>query len=313
MTTRKKPPTLNVTPSISKTEPDGHISINQNQDRVQLSLRSGASTTILLHGATVISWTISSKELLFLSTASALDGSTPVRGGIPLVFPVFGPPPAGTAVEKLPQHGFARNSKWELLGRTEESDDVISVDLGLGPEGLDEETKEKWGYQFGLIYTITLTKDALETKILVQNTEEEKSFDFNLLFHNYLRVPDISTISISGLTNLTYRDKIANGAESTEQNEELKITSAVDRVYKSVPGDVIVKSDGAPLFTVTKDGLDDTVVWNPWETGTASIKDFEPKDGYKQMICVEAGSVATWQSLEAGATFEGGVRVQAHL
>lgn len=33
--------------------------------------------------------------------------------------------------------------------------------------------------------------------------------------------------------------------------------------------------------------------------------DFEPKNGFKEMICVEAGQVSGWQKLEAGETFEG--------
>lgn len=41
---------------------------------------------IHLHGATVISWTHCGKELLFLSSKALLDGSKPIRGGIPLVF-----------------------------------------------------------------------------------------------------------------------------------------------------------------------------------------------------------------------------------
>jgi glucose-6-phosphate 1-epimerase len=47
------------------------------------------------------------------------------------------------------------------------------------------------------------------------------------------------------------------------------------------------------------------VVWNPW-TDASSISDFAPVDGYKNMICVEAGAVNGWQKLEAGETWEGG-------
>ncbi|KAF3941158.1 hypothetical protein ABW19_dt0203652 [Dactylella cylindrospora] len=311
MVDKKKPQPLTV-PSASATEPDGHISIAQTSDRVTLSLRSGATATILLYGATIISWKINSKELLWLSTASSLDGSKPVRGGIPLVFPVFGPPPAGTPVEKLAQHGFARSSRWELMGRSEESDESVRVDFGLSSEGLDDETKAKWPYTFGLLYSVTLTKETLETKMVVQNPGEE-TFDFNILFHTYLRIPDITKLTVSGLSGLTYRDKTQNHAEITESSDAIAITSQTDRVYVSAPGSVIVSSDGAPLFTVTKEGLNDVVLWNPYEDGVEKIEDWEPKEGYKEMVCVEAGSVAGWQSLEGGAAWEGGVVHKAHL
>lgn len=57
--------------------------------------------------------------------------------------------------------------------------------------------------------------------------------------------------------------------------------------------------------------MNEVVVWNPWEDGVQVIGDFAPKDGYKEMICVEAGAVKGWQKLEAGETWEGGQAVIA--
>lgn len=52
-----------------------------------VELKKGTDTVkIHLHGATVISWCVEGKELLFLSSKALLDGSKPIRGGIPLVF-----------------------------------------------------------------------------------------------------------------------------------------------------------------------------------------------------------------------------------
>lgn len=42
--------------------------------------------TIYLHGATVTSWKVDGKELLFLSSKAVLNGSKAIRGGIPIVF-----------------------------------------------------------------------------------------------------------------------------------------------------------------------------------------------------------------------------------
>lgn len=59
---------------------------------------------------------------------------------------------------------------------------------------------------------------------------------------------------------------------------------------------------------MVRDNLNQVVVWNPW-TGAKDIGDFKPVDGYKKMICVEAGAVKGWLSLDQGETFEGGVTV----
>lgn len=52
------------------------------------------------------------------------------------------------------------------------------------------------------------------------------------------------------------------------------------------------------------------MVWNPW-VDAKSIGDFAPADGYKNMICVEAGAVKGYQKLEAGETWEGGQVISA--
>ncbi|KAK6521290.1 hypothetical protein TWF506_001514 [Arthrobotrys conoides] len=313
MATRRKPSILDIGSAATKeAKSHGSITISEDSESVVLSLVSGASAKVLLFGATVVSWKIQDRELLWLSEASALDGSKAVRGGIPLVFPVFGPPPEGTAVEKLPQHGFARTSKWNLLGRAEDEEGSVRVDFGLSSESLDEETKAKWPYEFGLIYSVTLRETSLETKILVQNPGSG-AFDFNVLFHTYLRIPDVSTIGVQGLNSLTYRDKTLGGSEHQESSEVIKITSQTDRVYKSAPDSITVSDSDKPLYTVTKSGLEDVVLWNPYSDGVEKIGDWQPKEGYKNMVCVEAGSVAQWQSLEPQSTWEGGVTHKAHL
>lgn len=45
----------------------------------------------------------------------------------------------------------------------------------------------KWDYQFGLTYSVTLSSDNLETSLVVRNTGE-KNYEFNVLFHTYLKV-----------------------------------------------------------------------------------------------------------------------------
>ena len=59
-----------------------------NSDLIELK-NGPDSAKIHLHGATLISWCRSGKELLFLSSKALLDGSKPIRGGIPLVFRKF--------------------------------------------------------------------------------------------------------------------------------------------------------------------------------------------------------------------------------
>ena len=69
---------------------------------------------------------------------------------------------------------------------------------------------------------------------------------------------------------------------------------------------VVVSEAGEEAFRVVRDGLRDVVVWNPWTDKAAAMADFAPKDGWRHMLCVEAGAVRSWTRLEPGETFEGG-------
>jgi glucose-6-phosphate 1-epimerase len=119
---------------------------------------------------------------------------------------------------------------------------------------------------------------------------------------------DISAVSVSGLESSPCIDKIAK-TTTTSPPSALSITSPTDRVYTPAGGPstpIIVSEGGKTKFTVVRDNMNEVVVWNPWADGVQIIGDFEPKEGYKEMICVEAGAVKGWQKLEAGETWEGG-------
>lgn len=81
----KKPAAIPVTSSLPQP------TLNMSEDRVDAALPSGESVSISFHGATVTSWKLADgEEQLFLSEKAHLDGSKPIRGGIPIVFPVSG-------------------------------------------------------------------------------------------------------------------------------------------------------------------------------------------------------------------------------
>ena len=52
---------------------------------------------------------------------------------------------------------------------------------------LSDAFKKAWSYEFGLVYSVTLSKDSLETTLHVRNTGE-KPFDFQTLLHTYFKV-----------------------------------------------------------------------------------------------------------------------------
>jgi len=311
----KKPSALSTTPGPA---PQAQVNITHSQSRVSAVLPTGESVEILLYGATIISWKDKSgKEQLWLSESAKLDGSRAIRGGVPLVFPVFGLDSSHIATSKLPQHGFARISRWEFLGKsTSESsthisggDDSVKLDFGLSASNLSEASKKAWPYAFGLIYSVTLSRDGLSTSIVVQN-DGEQTWEFQTLMHTYFRIKDISKVTVTGLESSSYIDKTASVISTKTSNADpLKIEETTDRVYTPANGPsspVVISEGGKKKFTIIRDNMSQVVVWNPFKVGVASMGDFSPKDGYKEMICVEAGAVKGWVELGPGETWEGG-------
>ncbi|KAK9448897.1 galactose mutarotase-like domain-containing protein [Limtongia smithiae] len=269
---------------------------------------AGTSVKILLHGANILSWSVGGAEKLWLSSGAILDGSKAVRGGVPLVFPVFGKATSGPT-STLPQHGFARLSTWELLGQV--AAEPLTVQFGLGPENIPEALRKEWPFDFTLLYTVALGVDTLETKLTVQNSGSV-AWDFQTLLHTYFKIPDVDAVVVTGLTSVQVKDKVSK-SEYAETNTLVTISSEVDRVYENVASEVTIESSGKPIYAISRTNLDDVVVWNPWVNASKNMGDFKPEDGYKTMLCVEAGSVSKWTTMAPGESWEATETIKALL
>lgn len=107
----------------------------------------------------------------------------------------------------------------------------------------------------------------------------------------------------------------SNGEPYVSPSAALSLSSKVDRVYTPAGGPesaVVVKEGGKKKFSIVRDNMNEVVVWNPWKEDAQGMGDFAPNDGYKEMICVEAGAVKGWQKLEQGETWEGGQVITAN-
>jgi len=118
--------------------------------------------------------------IMFYSDKSLFEQGKAIRGGIPIVWPQFGPGP-------LPQHGFARVKTWRV-GRKNTIGDV-NVELLLSH---DDDTLKLWPHKFNLTLTIHLSEQALHQELTVIN-QDDHTFEFTTLFHNYFNVDDIKT------------------------------------------------------------------------------------------------------------------------
>ncbi|KAF8078613.1 galactose mutarotase-like domain-containing protein [Lyophyllum atratum] len=284
--------------------------VEKLQDKVLLKHPKGPTVTILFYGATVISWKSGSArdpettERLFLSSKAALDGSKPVRGGIPIVFPCFGAPTHPEHV-KLGQHGFARSETWKWGEVVMDNEAGVSVRLTLEPT---EKIRSVYDRSFHLSYVVTLAEHQLSTDLHVTNTSTSPpdALEYQALLHNYIRAP-ANQVLITPLQHLSYYDK----TETTEQGKstpkiELRpavdVKKSTDSVYENAPQHYEVTWSGGGIAVRSKN-LKDVVVWNPQEAGR-QIGDME-EGGWERYVCVEPGYVRGFVKLEPGKTWIG--------
>lgn len=300
------------------------MSVEETDTEVILTHANGSTARILKFGATVTSWKpVGHGEKLWLSLGAILDGSKAVRGGIPLVFPVFGKCKDKLhPTEPLPQHGFARTLHWEFLGQTTES--PLTVQFGLGPENVDPDLLALWGqgqYDFTLVLSVLLEADALKTAIDVDNAGKQP-FEFNWLFHTYHRVADITDSLVTNFADARCYDQLL-AEEYVEKAPLILFHEEFDRIYKDIDQHKLAQivDKGKVLTTVERHNLPDCVVWNPWIKKLAGMADFAPKDGYLHMLCIEPGHVGQFKRLPPGERWSawqrfslgGDIKVQTNI
>eukprot|EP00731_Ephydatia_muelleri_P016185 Em0009g609a len=259
--------------------------------------------TVNLFGATLLSWIHDESEMIFVSKGSTFDNKKAIRGGIPIVFPNFGPWDLGR-----PNHGFARINMWRCTAPPQKDSNGDAAAVFTLTDS--EETRKMWqDNRFELNYTVTVKVDGLNTQLTIKNLNSTASFDFTCLFHTYFNVPDVSKITISGLGGLTYKDKTDDFKEKMEKDDPKSINGYTDSVYASALKDhLITNVAGGKTVCLKKTNFPDTVIWNPWAERAKSVELVENE--YAHMICVEAGYVSKQHTVQAGELFAAGQTIQ---
>lgn len=272
-----------------------------------LALRApdGATARLHLDGAQVTSWIPAGEtdDRLFVSARAEYGPGRSARGGIPVCFPQFGPFGA------LPQHGFARTTRWRVADHRDGSGTARLV-LTEADVARDRPPAEcaAWPHPFRAGLLGRVEGNALEVTLEVTNTGDAP-FAFTAALHPYFAVRDAFACEVHGLQGLRYRDALLAGAVLDEHDATLAITGPLDRVYYAAP-DALVLREPHRSLRIAKRGFPDAVVWNPGTAGTSSRRDFVPGDE-RSMLCVEAGAIGAPVTLAPGARWSGTQRMEA--
>jgi len=224
-----------------------------------------------------------------MSQLSRFTEGIPIRGGIPIIFPWFGPR------EGQSSHGFARIQTWDLREVSQASSGEVVLRFSL-PDSPPAALFSK----FTADYWVTVGK-TLAAQLVIANVSDSQDFTFENCLHSYFHVGDIAAVSITGLKGCDYLDKTEKSARKTERAEHIKISQETDRSYLDTAGPVeIHDSKLGRRIRIEKSGSLSTVVWNPWVERAEQMPDFGGEE-FRQMVCVESGNVEdNRQTLPAG-------------
>jgi len=245
----------------------------------------GVVGELYLQGAQVTTWRLRDEQLvLFTSPKSKFAQGWAIRGGIPIIFPWFGP---SRHAPTAPQHGFARTATWHLDAVETAGGKSLTMTLSLTDSDVGA---TMWPEPFRAIYTVTFAQ-TLSSRLAVQNRARHPIL-FEEALHTYFAISDISHIAISGLVGTTYIDKTDAARRKPQTTELVTITAETDRVYLDTPGRCAIEDRGwRRRAVIEKDGAKSTVVWNPWAQKAAAMADLGDLM-WRGMACVEAGNIA---------------------
>ncbi|MBT3066400.1 D-hexose-6-phosphate mutarotase [Rhodoferax sp. U11-2br] len=235
-----------------------------------------ATASVALHGAHVLSWQPAGQApVIWVSKAAIFELGKPVRGGVPLCWPWFGP------LADKPMHGFVRTMVWQVRGAELDASGQLVLRLGISD---DASTRALWDFAFDLELVITVGS-TLTIALTTRNTGATP-LSINQALHTYFATSDINQTTVQGLAGGSYINKVQNFAVC-QQDGDVVFTGETDRIYTDTKADsVIVDGVTGRRIRIAKQGSASTVVWNPWSEKEKNIVDMAAGE-HRQMVCVE--------------------------
>lgn len=240
--------------------------------------------TIALQGAQVLTWQPQDEApVIWLSTDAKFARGKSVRGGVPVCWPWFG---AHATDASYPAHGFARTTGWSVLASEQMSDGGTRVAFRLDPT---DATRAQWPHRTPV--QVVITVGAALTVELITRNDSNKPVTIGEALHTYFHVSNIEDVSVTGLEDKAYLDKVRDMARD-RQAGPVRFDGETDRIYLDT-GDICAIEDPGlgRRIRISSRGARATVVWTPWRDKAAKMGDLG-EDGWKRMLCVETANAA---------------------
>ena len=271
----------------------GSIETSVNPAGLEFITLTGAfgSAEFCTQGAHLMHFTpAAGKPMLFVSAKTLLAPGKAIRGGVPVIFPWFGP---RAGHPESPMHGLVRTRPWQLT-------EVSVPDGPTTPEGgaallrfecrSDSHTLAIWPHAFRLELEFRLGS-ALEIIWHVHNTGPSP-FEFEQALHPYFPIQDIHTAGVDGLQNTAYIDKTDQMNLKIQSEPVVLFSGETDRLYLDTAAELTLDDPASKRrLRISKTGSHSSVVWNPWIAKAAALADLGDEE-WREFVCVEQVNAA---------------------
>ncbi len=237
--------------------------------------------TIARKGAQLLSWYPNGHdEVFWVSSVRPRAPDQPLRGGVPVCWPWFGPHPTDPA---KPNHGFVRTKRWTVVSTSGTSQ---STELTLRTETTPQDMA-LWPHRAEVCLRL-VAGATLRLELTTINNGSEP-FELTQALHSYFKVANVAEVELGGFEGLDYLDKV-EGYARKRQSGPIAVGGEIDRIYLGHTGPAVIRDPALGRgIVITKSGSSSSVVWNPWQERAKQLGDIGA-DAYRQMLCVETAN-----------------------
>jgi len=241
------------------------------------------------HGAHITHWQpLGHQPVLHTSGAAIFAPGKPIRGGVPICHPWFGPATLGPRAGDTfaPAHGIVRTLPWNCENTKQHPNGGVTITLALVS---DDITRPQWPFDFTLRLQATFGR-TLVMELETTNTGPS-AMPLEEALHTYLAVGDVRQIKIEGLDGAEYLDKTDKLARKP-QSGAISFAAETDRAYLNTT--TTCRLDDPVLrrtITVAKAGSNSTVVWNPEAGRAAHLTDIGQGE-WPLFACIETANIS---------------------
>lgn len=194
-----------------------------------INLSNGlAECKISLWGANIVSYRPKNEEhdIFWLGELNKFDNVQAIRGGVPICWPRFAEEKLN---DRLPRHGFARISGWNLK-KASVDENKIEAQLSLLPDA-------KYDVNATADLFIKIT-DKLEYRLETTN-DGDQPFEFSEALHAYFNVSSVDNVKIKGLADHDCQNSLDGNTYTLKG--DLTVRGEFDSVFTNHKGTVEIE------------------------------------------------------------------------